>query len=511
MSLGALKRTVDRLILITATQAEGRMGAREGIEHVVVLMLENRSFDCMFGMLYPKSAGFEGLSGAESNPWHRPDGTVATFPVWNDDGMGPASATIPDPDPGELFHQDINVQLFGLGGTPNDAPTPMSGFVDSYMRQKPGDPQYDPMAVMHYFTPQQVPVISALAKAFGVSDQWHASAPCQTWPNRFFAHTATAGGYVDNMPTRFPYQMPTIQRLLARQGRSWRIYFHDIAQSSTLADLWLEAATHFRFFDDEFAEDVSKGTLPNYSFIEPRYFTDRLLQRIPNDEHPPHNVVYGEQLIASVYNSLRKGPLWKNTLLIITHDEHGGCYDHVPPPRAAPPGPPYSDGFAFDRYGVRVPTVIVSPYMAPGSIVRAAPGGLKPVGPPYPFDHSSIIATLRRLFDLGDPLTGRDAVAPDLIGALSLDQPDNDGPAEIIAADFPPPVAAVEKAASAPPNKMQQALCRTAAHLPIAAAEIGTHISALSSGTLKPSAPLLNEVGEAANYVAARMRSFLGR
>src|SRR5712691_714620 len=144
------------------------MGAREGIEHVVVLMLENRSFDCMLGKLYPKSPGFEGLSGTESNPWHKPDGTVVTLPVWNDDGMGPATATIPDPDPGELFAADMNVQLFGLGGTPGDATPPMSGFVDNYVRQHPGDPQFDPMAVMHYFTPQQVPVISALAKAFGV-------------------------------------------------------------------------------------------------------------------------------------------------------------------------------------------------------------------------------------------------------------------------------------------------------------------------------------------------------
>src|SRR5258708_22878107 len=91
----------------------------------------------------------------------------------------------------------------------------MNGFVESYAGQR-GPPQPDPGSVMHYFTEEQVPVISRLAKAFGVSDQWHASAPCQTWPNRFFAHTGTAAGYVNNEPYPFPYAIETIfQRLLA--------------------------------------------------------------------------------------------------------------------------------------------------------------------------------------------------------------------------------------------------------------------------------------------------------
>jgi phospholipase C len=155
------------------------MGAKDGVKHVVVLMLENRSFDCMLGRLYEKSDAFEGLSGAEANPWHKPDGTAEQIAVWNDSGMAPATACIPDPDPGELFAQDMNVQIFGLGGDPHGTPT-MQGFVDSYVRQQPADAPFDPKSVMHYFTPQQVPVISALAKAFGVCDQWHASAPCQT-------------------------------------------------------------------------------------------------------------------------------------------------------------------------------------------------------------------------------------------------------------------------------------------------------------------------------------------
>ncbi len=110
------------------------MAASDGIKHVVVLMLENRSFDSMFGKLYPKSGRFEGLDGNETNPRTLPDGSMHEIPVWNDDGMGPATACIPDPDPGELF-PDINMQIFGLGGSPDDPPV-MNGFVDSYVRQR---------------------------------------------------------------------------------------------------------------------------------------------------------------------------------------------------------------------------------------------------------------------------------------------------------------------------------------------------------------------------------------
>ncbi len=486
------------------------MGAYEGIEHVVVLMLENRSFDSMFGKLYPKSAAFEGLSGKETNPWHRPDGTVVDMPVWNDEGMDPVSASIPDPDPGELFKEDMDVQLFGLGGTPGTEPPSMSGFIDNYMRQPPSDPHSDPMAVMHHFTPKQVPIISALAKAFGISDQWHASAPCQTWPNRFFAHTATAGGYVNNMPTHFPYVMPTIFKRLQEHGRSWRLYFHDLPQAATLADIWLEAPFHFRCFTDEFEEDCRSGRLANYSFIEPRYFTDSIKGLVPNDQHPPHDVIYGEQLIAQVYNAVRRAPTWKKTLLVITYDEHGGCYDHMPPPLAVPPeARTGSDGFAFDRYGVRVPAVIISPYMPPGSIVRSAPAGLPHQGPPYPFDHASIVSTLRKLFDLGAPLTARDAAAPDLLGTLSLNEPTNDGPERIDAQPVRPTPEKVAKRAAAPANNMQHSLCAMAAHLPPQAAVAGAHISALSSGALIPQPVTLTSTESALNPAIDRFQSLL--
>lgn len=398
------------------------------IEHLVVLMLENRSFDCLLGNLYPNSERFDGLDGTESNPWHKKDGTVERIRVWNSETMTEEAACLPDPEPGELF-EDVNMQLFGLDGE-RGAPPDMSGFADNYARQPwPLTPE-DPSGIMHCFLPDQVPVISRLAREFGVSDCWHASAPCETWPNRYFAHCGTAGGNVNNSLSHFPYQwprmMPTIFRRLGRCGYNWKIYFHDLPQTTTLFDLWAKIPTHFCQFEAEFERHCRIGRLPNYSFIEPRYFPTLLSDKMPNDQHPPHNLLYGEQLIATVYNALRRSPLWERTLLIITYDEHGGVFDHVAPPDAVSPGGPYPDGFRFDRYGIRVPAVIVSPYVAPGSIIRPPPGPDGKKG--YPFDHTSILATLHKLFDIGPPLTPRVAAAPDLLSALTLERPENDGP-----------------------------------------------------------------------------------
>lgn len=467
------------------------------IRHVVVLMLENRSFDCMLGRLAPSDPGFDGLSGKEANTWHRADAPPSSIGVWNDPTLTAQSVCIPDPDPGELF-TDIHMQIRGLdsGGNLNPQPT-MDGFVDNYVRQATASTP-DPKSVMHVFTPDQVPVISQLARAFGVSDRWFASAPCQTWPNRFFAHTGTANGYVDNSPSRL-HLMPTIFQRLSEARQSWSIYFHDVPQAAALAGLWSDVATHFRLFEEDFANHAAQGALPAYSFIEPRYYPDLLLNHLPNDEHPPHNVAYGEELIAAVYNAVRNGPAWRQTLLIVTYDEHGGCYDHVVPPPATPPGGPNPDGFAFDSFGVRVPAVIVSPYVAPGSVIR--PSGS------IPFDHTSIIATLRKLFGVAS-LTPRDAAAPDLLSALGP-SPDNDGPPSITAPAIPPAPAQIAAAAVKPPNDLQRSLSSLAVRLPTLGADVAAHIRRLNS--ISTLAPIHATADAAAAEIKAHLKAFLGR
>ena len=461
------------------------------ILHVVVLMLENRSFDSMFGKLQTKLTGIDGLSGNESNIWQNAPGGPSKISVWNDPTLTSVGATIPDPDPGELY-KDIHQQIHGTDGN-----APMGGFVDNYMAQLAADKPYNPKAVMHYFTPDQVPVLSQLAHEFGVSDRWFASAPNQTWPNRFFAHTGTAAGYINNEPTHVPYMMPTVFGRLADKHCTWRVYFHDFPQAGTLATLWNDVPTHFRFFN-AFVTDAAGGNLPTYSFIEPRYFADPVLKLIPNDMHPPHNIAYGEQLVARVYNALRSGPKWKQTLLIITYDEHGGCYDHVMPPRAVSPDDLKPDGVVFDQFGVRVPAVIVSPYVRRGSIIRP-PGNT-------PFDHTSIAATLRKLFGIR-PLTARDAAAPDVLGALDT-EPANDGPARIVALPPPPADQEVARVAGKSPNDLQRSLTSAAALLPTLGANVAAHIQRLVAAP--PVLPQHDSVQAAASAVETHVKAFLG-
>lgn len=465
------------------------------IRHVVVLMLENRSFDSMLGALYPERRDFDGLTGAETNVWRRLDGTEAAVPVWTGTEPAAAGLGIPERDPGELF-DDICAQI-GLrpDGSPDPGIPAMGGFVNNYMRQPLSALVGAANSVMHYFTPAQVPVLSGLASAFGVCDRWHASAPCQTWPNRFFAHCGTASGYVNNLPTHFPYRMETVFNRLSDAGQSWRVYFHDIPHTALLSRLWGGLRSHFSHFE-AFQQDAAKGDLPAYSFIEPRYFPHGA--QMPSDGHSPHNLAWGEQLIAAVYNAARGGAGWKNTLLIVTFDEHGGCFDHVPPPAATPPGGPCPDGFSFNRFGVRVPAVIASPYVRPGSVIR--PRG------ETPFDHTSIIATLRALHGFA-PLTARDAAAPSLLDVLE-DEVVDMGPESIAPPKLQPDPAEVGGALRRTVNRLQMSLGVIASVLPAVEQDIAAHIRALAA---RPDPePTPQPAGDAAQSAMHRVRAFLG-
>jgi phospholipase C len=425
------------------------------IRHVIVLMLENRSFDMVFGDLYPASPRFKGLTGGEANAYLTYDYLVSSrTPV------GADPQCVPTPDPGEQF-TDITEQLFSDPlGHQKGLPLSMGGFARNYATQKAQKALYDPNAVMHYYRSADLPVLHELGAAFAVSDEWFASAPCQTWPNRFFAHCGTSRGIVDNdkffISGEAPFRSRSIFRTLEDAGKSWRVYFHDMPQSILLADVMDVAPAHYHLFKS-FLADAAQGTLPAYSFIEPQYFGDFFASSPPNDQHPPHNVQYGDRLVADVYNALRSSPCWKNTLLIVTYDEHGGCFDHVAPPKAVSPDRLSTEqGFTFDMYGVRVPAIIISPWVTPGSILRAAD-----LGSAYPFDHTSIIKTLCELNGL-TKLTYRDEAAPSLLPHLSLRAPHNDGPASV--GSTRPMASRTElwSMGQAPPNDLHKALARFA-------------------------------------------------
>jgi phospholipase C len=264
--------------------------------------------------------------------------------------------------------------------------------------------------IMGCFTPEALPVLSALAKGYAVCDQWFASVPTETLPNRAFACAATSQGHMDDKTHTF--SSPTIFGLLGAANLGWAVYGYDAEPltKNTFTQITSADASHFGLFTD-FQAAAAAGTLPAYTFLEPSWGSSG------NSQHPNYDVALGEQLMHDVYEALRAGRAWPQTLLIITYDEHGGCYDHVAPPSGAVP--PDSDagefGFDFTRFGVRVPAVLVSPLIQAGTVFRAPAGG-------PPIDHTSILKTVQQRWSLPS-LTARDAAAPGLGGVLTLATP----------------------------------------------------------------------------------------
>ncbi|WP_394771227.1 alkaline phosphatase family protein [Lacisediminihabitans sp.] len=439
--------------------------AEPGFDHLVVIMFENRSFDNLLGWLYgdgdlAPGQRFAGLAGA-AHTNTAPDGTVVEAHVYTggtDHVMGQ-----PNPDPGE-FYPHVNTQLFdsvdppsnadlatnGVSApfnAPRDASNPtMSGFVRDYIvnfRAETGrEPTPDEYRVaMGGFSPEMLPVFSTLAREFVVYDSWFAAVPSQTFCNRSFFHASTSHGFVTNREgdgigkwLAAP-PAPTVFNRLEEAGVSWRVYYDEdqlvsltgMLHATVLEKYW---KTHFRGMA-QFHADAKNGTLPAYAFIEPRMIFNH------NDMHPPvgrlrgsevdgqpvydsalSDVRAGEVLLSQVYTSIRNGRSVPgsnaiNTTLVVTFDEHGGTFDHVPPPRAVAPlagDPPGEMGFAFDRLGCRVPTIVVSAYTRAGTIVNAET------------HHGAVISTLVRLHGL-DPLTRRDDTAADIFTAITLGTP----------------------------------------------------------------------------------------
>lgn len=421
----------------------------QNIKHVVVVMFENRSFDTMLGGLYTNGSSpahflpaasaerpFDGLKAGLGNPTKAGGTILVTTPA--------STATLPDPDPQETF-ANVRVQL--LGNTAGA--TPMSGFVQDYETTATTDASQ----VMQCHSPDQLKVLSTLAREYAVSDAWFAPVPSQTWPNRAFAHAGTSNGHVDNgsPPDPFDWQVRTIFNVLSDVNVSWAVYSAAlVAPSLTLTmfpTLWdAKYKPNFQRFS-AFVSDCQNDTLPQYSFIEPRFLLD------PNDQHPPHDVYAGESFLYDIWSALSASPAWPETLLVITYDEHGGTYDHVlPPANAVAPDAasnPGDENFGFDSFGVRVPAVVVSPWIAPGTVFRSSGA--------TPYDHTSILATLRDWLDIAptDMLASkRVAAAPTLAPLLTLDTPR----AELPAIAAPPASGFIATNLARPLNDLQKSL-----------------------------------------------------
>lgn len=397
------------------------------IEKVVVLMLENRSFDHMLG--FSAISGIDvitgktrSIQGLENDKYFNRDS--GGHLVYASTGA-PATLTT---DPGHEF-EDVLEQLCGKSETidPKTGAYPKvtnGGFLLDYT----GTDQ----AVMKCFGPGQLSVLETLAREFSVCDSWYSSLPGPTWPNRFFVHAASSGGMVDSpsdwaMFTStlfhgYSFQHGTIFDLLDAANIDWCIYEGDeFPQSFAIKGMNWQWINKKRFKDfSTFAHDISQPNFgPRYVFIEPNYGRDILPPADfvgGNSQHPLDNVYPGEQLIQAVYEAVRNSPHWERSVLMVTYDEHGGFYDHAPPPdNAVPPGDvttvPHQPVFNFKQYGVRVPTIVISPYTARNLIDST------------PYDHTSFLRTLELLFDLPS-LTARDANAADFVHLLrSVQEP----------------------------------------------------------------------------------------
>jgi phospholipase C len=452
--MAAVGAALPRLAAAQGTQPIG--DRKNALDHVVVIMFENRSFDNILGRLYGPGevASFEGVLGKSlKNP----------IPEWAEHGADRGSVSYgvatnmntPKPDPGEEYPH-INTDLFGVSdpqnrfvplskmvapfNAPNAGQQPtMDGFIADYISAFTAEmrrqPTYDEYAqIMTGYTPAQLPVTSALARGFATFDHWFCEVPSQTFTNRSFFHAATASGYVINFPPAdaFPVHntAETIFERLEAKGLTWRVYC-DAPSPASMTGIIHASRLHSRFAKnfftvEDFLEDAKNGQLPNYAFIEPNLWhghndmhppISALLHGLPWD--PPSSLLGGEALLAKVYDAVRtsssaSGSNYLNTLLLVTFDEAGGTYDHVAPPAAPPPdssAPPGQMGFTFDRSGQRVPAIAISAWIPAQRVVSEE------------YRHTSLIRTLRERWSLGPPLTARDAVAADIAPILSLDTP----------------------------------------------------------------------------------------
>jgi len=430
------------------------------INHIVILMLENRSFDHMLGLLYsgagnvsPAGQPFEGLTGKESNPGS--DGSPVT--VYSVKPTDNYAYYTPGADPGEGYSA-TNSQLFGTTTAPNPPVATNNGFVTDFSYTLgweakenwsilPGTTANEIMAV---FPPSMLPILSGLAAGFAVCDHWFASVPTETLPNRAFVNAGTSQGHMNDTATT--YTVPSIFGLLSDNNVSWSIYGYDEQPLTRMdfTDTTNADDSHFGLFTD-FQAAAGAGTLASYVFLEPSW------EATGNSQHPNYNVALGEQFIHDVYYALRNGPAWNQTLLIITYDEHGGCYDHVPPPQGAtPPDNSVGEyGFDFKRFGVRVPTVLVSPLIPAGTVFRVA-------ADVTPLDHTSILKTVETRWDLS-PLTARDAAAASIGDVLTLTAPRSDDPIAGVAV----PVATQTNPDADKPSHLQQIHAQLVSQLPL--------------------------------------------
>ncbi|MCA9696733.1 MAG: DUF1508 domain-containing protein [Myxococcales bacterium] len=463
------------------------------IEHIVVLMLENRSFDHMLGTVpgvdgvldgkgkprkdlvnytdpsNPKSKAYRPTLGANfftpldqetsggryGGPSHSyPSASQQRFGSKTDQSgktapyYGPVATSSPADQPVGFvssFIGELEQALGTKGLAAQQAAAKKSGGVDPVQE------------VMEVFTADQLPAIHTLATEFCTCDRWFSEVPGPTEPNRLFMHAATSTGLTYNPWNQDVLDTPTIYERLEAAGKDWAMYGFDLFDSTNYQSLRDKPQGKLPF--EQFLADAAAGKLPFYTFLCPRYADAPAGQA--NSQHAPHDVRFGDALIAQVYAAVRASPAWPKTLLIITHDEHGGYYDHVLPPAVEAPDASVSPNafmeneaaryhktylteaeyvFRFDYLGFRVPALLVSPLIPKGSVAHTA------------YRHTSVLRFIADLIGSA-PLTKRDANAASFAAELSLSSPRTDCPQTVPSPALPK--TATKALLSQPPSAKQ--------------------------------------------------------
>jgi phospholipase C len=348
----------------SAAAADPSLANLRKIDHIVVLMLENRSFDHMLGYLTLEAGrqDVDGLKASMSNRYRNNTYRVRHLQ---------RTALTKDEDP-----------CHGGACTAEQVSNDMGGFVANFAKERRKAPHVG--LVMAYYNGSDLPAYDHLAREFCVCDRWFASVPGATWPNRLYAVCGQAAGSKDGKKVPL-YDLPSFVRHLERNKVSWRWYSHDVG-TLRFSDARFRVGylDKFSYFDRRsilaprnFLDDAKDGKLPAVSWIDPNFVDVSFIGPAgSNDDHPPSDIKAGQELVLKTYTALVNSPNWSKTALVITYDEHGGFFDHVHPPTA------HDDRPAFRKYGVRVPALVVSPFTPRASVSNTV------------YDHTSIIKTI---------------------------------------------------------------------------------------------------------------------
>ena len=372
-----------------------RHGSQIPVDAIVVLMQENRSFDHYFGQLH-----YQGKRRSEGEPRN----------AANPDPLGGA--------PIAAFHQTRYCEVRDLdhswSGTHREW---NNGAMDGFTAQNAASTDPSGTRAMGYYDRTDLPFYYALYKKFSTGDRYFSSALTQTFPNRFYLLAATSFGHIRNdfpvVPaTDWSPAGGTIFERLDQAGVTWKVYNSQLGFALLFAYVRNNTPEKVVPIAQYFA-DAAAGTLPQVSFVDPIFLGAK---NVENDEHPPANVQVGQEFIARVVRALFTSPQWSRSALFLTYDEHGGYYDHVPPPPACQPDgiPPNLNPTDvpgdFDRLGIRVPFVAVSPFARRRFVSHKV------------YDHTSILRFIETRFDLG-ALTARDANADPMLDLFDFRRP----------------------------------------------------------------------------------------